>query len=198
MLSGKKTPRHQTREYRRLLRPQKDLRAFFGPLAVTIGVLSLVALAVGGAYTTGRRGVLPQYETSAVRQPASPLLASRPLLSPCPFALTHLLRSSSSECPVSLQGGVSVVTHGVTCRATIICCSTLKTRIGSLQVRWEVSRSSTFTRMVCRCDRALVRRCCGGWRMELELKRGQSTGEAWPRRMCSIGDKRGYRVGSPV
>ena len=112
MLSGKKTSRHHTREYRRLLRPQKDLRAFFGPLAVTIGVLSLVALAVGGAYTTGRRGVLPQYETSAVRQPASPLLAPFPLPSPCPFALARCFRSASSERALSADKAVSPsVTH---------------------------------------------------------------------------------------
>jgi hypothetical protein len=101
MLSGKKlSRRHQTREYRRLLRPQKDLSAFFGPLAVTIGLLSLVALAVGGAYTTGRNGVMPQYETSAVWRLNNPCLATRRVLArPC-LAPPHLLLTSFSV-PIS-------------------------------------------------------------------------------------------------
>ncbi len=56
---------HQARAYRRLLRPQKDLRAFFGPF---IGVLALSGVVLLGlvAHTVGRQGVMPEFETRAV------------------------------------------------------------------------------------------------------------------------------------
>lgn len=56
---------HQARAYRRLLRPQKDLRAFFGPF---MGVLALSGVVLLGlvAHTVGRQGVMPEFETRAV------------------------------------------------------------------------------------------------------------------------------------
>lgn len=67
MKSGpKNTKLHQLRSYRRLLRPQKDLKAFFGPLFGVLGILGIVSIVISGG-TTGRQGVMPEYETNAVR-----------------------------------------------------------------------------------------------------------------------------------
>ena len=159
MLSGKKTSRrHQTREYRRLLRPQKDLSAFFGPLAVVIGLLSLVALAVGGAYTTGRNGVMPQYETSAVWQPVfgHPPRFGAPL--PCPSSLAPYALFSlpiSAVLPSHLDT-FHAPQHN---RATTTCCSTRRRPTGSLQVLWAGFRSSIFIGAERRCNRARMDRC---------------------------------------
>ncbi len=69
----RKVKHHQAREYRRLLRPQKDLRAFFGPLVGVVALAGVVSLGVVTRYTVGRGGVLPEFETSAVLRPPHPL-----------------------------------------------------------------------------------------------------------------------------
>jgi hypothetical protein len=56
---------HHAREYKRVLRPQKDLTGFFGPLVTTLALVGLISLAF--TRTVGLGGVMPEYETSAVR-----------------------------------------------------------------------------------------------------------------------------------
>lgn len=66
MHSGKKYPsKHRSPSVKHLHRVQRDLSAFFGPVAAIIGLLGLVSLLVGSSLTTGRDGVLPEYETDA-------------------------------------------------------------------------------------------------------------------------------------
>jgi len=66
--------RHQRKEYRHAEERKKDLKAFFSPLSLIILCLCLVAYTA--SRTTGRHGIMPEYETDAV---LSTLALSAPL-----------------------------------------------------------------------------------------------------------------------
>jgi hypothetical protein len=107
----RKVKYHQAREYRRLLRPQKDLRAFFGPLVGVVALAGVLSLGVVTRYTVGREGVLPEFETSAVLRPPHALQSARltptpgPPCAPRPLCALPAAPSSraSSPCPPPSQ-----------------------------------------------------------------------------------------------
>jgi len=99
MKSGPKRGKYRTRDYTRVLRPQKDLRAFFAPLTIVIGLLAVVSVVVSGG-TVGVGGVMPEYETTAVPLPPenislSSLMLSRTLCE-ATSSVAHLLCTSGS------------------------------------------------------------------------------------------------------
>ena len=99
MKSAPKRGKYRTRDYTRVLRPQKDLRAFFAPLTIVIGLLAVVSVVVSGG-TVGVGGVMPEYETTAVPPPPENLSLSTLMLSrtlcEATSSVEHLLCTSGS------------------------------------------------------------------------------------------------------